>query len=102
MTLWSGVFWIVKIFFIDGPGISIVWKLKLTYDELSNEILLKKRFHGLTQNNNESFNMTIWERVSNGHYVSLTQLQFGAYNAQWEITWPKIKKVTYYKHKVFL
>ena len=66
-----------------GPGlpISIVWKLKPIYNELSSDILLKKCLHGLTQNNNEPFNMTIWERIPKGHYVSLTHLQFGTFDA---------------------
>jgi len=66
-----------------GPGlpISIVWKLKPIYEDLSNDILLKKCLHGLTQNNNESFNMTIWERIPKNHYVSLTHLQFGTFDA---------------------
>ena len=35
----------------------------------------------ITQNNNESYNMTVWGRIPKNHYVSLSQLQFGAYDA---------------------
>ena len=52
-----------------GPGlpISIILKLKSIYEDLSSDKLLSKCLHGLTQNNNESFNMTIWERIPKNH-----------------------------------
>ena len=66
-----------------GPGLplDIVMKLKPIFEELSNEKLLKKCLHGLTQNQNESFNATIWERLPKTRYVSRTQLEFGVYDA---------------------
>ena len=42
-----------------GLPLSIFMKLKPTFKELSNEKLLRKCLHGLTQNQNESFNRTI-------------------------------------------
>ena len=41
-----------------GLPLSVFMKLKPTF-ELSNEKLLRKCLHGLTQNQNESFNRTI-------------------------------------------
>ena len=66
-----------------GPGlsISIVLKLRPIFEELSNEDLLKKCLHGMTQNQNESFNAMIWSRIPKSTYVSFSQLQLGVYDA---------------------
>ena len=66
-----------------GPGlpVSIVCKLKPMYKELSSDKLLEKCLHGLTQNHNESFNKTIWDRLPKTNMVSITQLEFGVYDA---------------------
>ena len=61
-----------------GPGLPI---LKPIFEELSHEDLLSKYLHGLTQNQNESFNAMIWDRLPKSKYVSLTPLQFGVYDA---------------------
>ena len=65
-----------------GPGlpISVVLKLKPLSEELSHEDLLSKCFHGLTQNQNESFNAMILDRLPKSKYVSFTPLQFGVYD----------------------
>ena len=39
-----------------------------------------KCLHGLTQNQNESFNAMIWDRLPKFKYVSFTPLQFGVYD----------------------
>ena len=36
--------------------------------------------HGKTQNQNESFNSMIWDRIPKTRYVSLTQLELGFYD----------------------
>jgi hypothetical protein len=66
-----------------GPGLPmpIIMKLRPIYDDLSNDKLLKKCLHGMTQNHNESFNKTIWDRIPKTNYVSLTQLEFGVNDA---------------------
>ena len=46
-----------------GPPLAVLLKLKPIYQVLSHEDLLSKCLHGLTQNENESFNATIWVRV---------------------------------------
>ena len=37
--------------------------------------------HGKTQNQNESFNKTIWERIPKTSFCSMTQPKFGLYDA---------------------
>ena len=66
-----------------GPGLPlpVVMKLKPIFEELSNEKLLQKCVHGLTQNQNESFNATIWERIPKTRFVSHTQLEFAVNDA---------------------
>lgn len=66
-----------------GPGLplDIVLKLKPIFNELSSEQHLQKCLHGRTQNQNESFNAMIWERIPKSKYVALTQLEFGVYDA---------------------
>ena len=63
-----------------GLPISIVLKLRPIFEELSNEDLLKKCLHGMTQNQNESFNAMIWSRIPKSTYVSFSQLQLGVYD----------------------
>ena len=46
----------------------------------------KKCLHGLTQNQNESFNGTIWNRIPIGTYVGLRQLEIGVYDMQLHIS----------------
>ena len=66
-----------------GPGLplDIVFKIRPIFQELSSEENLKKCLHGRTQNQNESFNATIWERIPKSNYISLAQLEFGVYDA---------------------
>ena len=48
-----------------GPSISldVVHAIKPIYSDLTKSSELEKCLHGLTQNCNESFNSTVWERV---------------------------------------
>ena len=64
-----------------GLSLEIIKHLKPIFNDLSRETLLKKCLHGKTQNQNESFNSLIWERLPKSKYVSLTQLRFGTYDA---------------------
>ena len=61
--------------------LDIVTKLKPTFAEVSDESLLEKCLHGKTQNQNESFNSMIWDRIPKTRYVSLTLLELGVYDA---------------------
>ena len=56
-------------------------KLKPIFAELGDESLLEKCLHGKTQNQNESFNPMIWDRIPQMRYVSFTQLELGVYDA---------------------
>ena len=58
-----------------------MFKIKPIFEEFTADKQLVKCLHGKTQNANESFNATIWERVSKSYYVSLTQLKFGVFDA---------------------
>ena len=61
--------------------ISIVYKIRPTYDSLAKESELEKCLHGKTQNCNESFNNLIWKRIPKAEYVSLDCLKFGLCDA---------------------
>ena len=63
--------------YMPGPSLplNIVMKLKPIFADLSDESLLEKRLHGETQNQNESFNLMIWDGIPKMRYVSLTQLE---------------------------
>ena len=54
-----------------GPGLplEVIAKLKPEYVRLSIDILLEKCLHGKTQNQNESINGMIWQRVPKEVYV---------------------------------
>ena len=60
---------------IYKPGVG------LPLNDLSKDELLEKCLHGLTQNQNESFNGTIWDRLPKSKYVAIDQLIFGVYDA---------------------
>lgn len=66
-----------------GPGLplEIVQTLKPIFEELTTDANLSKCLHGRTQNQNESFNATIWDRIPKCRYVSLKHLEFGVYDA---------------------
>ena len=64
-----------------GLPLEVIAKLKPIYKDLSSTDLLAKCLHGKTQNQNESFNAMIWERLPKTKYVSNTQLQLGVYDA---------------------
>jgi hypothetical protein len=64
-----------------GLPMEIIKHVKPVFNELSQKSLLEKCLHGKTQNQNESYNSLIWERLPKTTYVSLTQLRFGSYDA---------------------
>ena len=51
------------------------------YNDLCKEEMLKECRHGKTQNANESFNGTIWDRIPKVTHVSLSTLCSGVYDA---------------------
>ena len=66
-----------------GPGLplEIIAKLEPEYVRLSNDILQEKCWHGKTQNQNESLNGMIWQRVPKEVYVGRETLGLGLYDA---------------------
>ena len=61
--------------------LSVIGHLKPVYEELSKPELLNMCLYGKTQNANESFNGTIWERIPKTTYVGLDKFEFGVYDA---------------------
>ena len=55
--------------------------VKLIYLDLINPDELKKCLHGKTQNQNESFNAMIWERVPKITYCANDKLELAVYDA---------------------
>ena len=64
-----------------GLPLNFIKYVKPIFNDLSQESLLRKCLHGKTQNQNESYNALIWERLPKGTYVSITQLRLGSYDA---------------------
>ena len=66
-----------------GAGISVdvISAIKPIYTALTKESDLEKCLHGLTQNSNESFNATIWERASKSIYCGREVLELAVYDA---------------------
>ena len=63
-----------------GLPISIVIKFKSIFEDWSHEDLLRECLHYLTQNQNESFNALIRERLPKSRYVPFTSFQFGVHD----------------------
>ena len=49
--------------------------------DISSVALLEKCIHGLTKNQNQSFNGTVWNRIPKDTHVGLRQLEIGVYDA---------------------
>lgn len=66
-----------------GKGLSMdtVKLVRPIYMNLISSKELEKCLHGKTQNQNESFNNMIWERVPKNNYVGLEKLRLGVYDA---------------------
>ena len=66
-----------------GAGISmaVISVVKPMYLDLIKPAQLNKCLHGLTQNQNESFNCTIWDRALKVTYCSYDKMEFAVYDA---------------------
>ena len=86
-----------------GPGLplDIVMKLKSNFVELSDESLLEKCLHSKNQNQNESFNLMIWDHIPKTRYVSLTQLELGVYDVVADFNIIKKASVLIYEKNEF-
>ena len=69
--------------YVPGPGLppDCMKEVRETLEELTKDELLQKCLHGKTQNQNESLNAMIWNRVPKGTYVGLKVLEIGVYDA---------------------
>ena len=65
-----------------GPGLpfAVLMKVRPIFEKLTTDEFMEKLMHGKTQNQNESFNATIWERLPKTKFASLRTLQFGVYD----------------------
>ena len=66
-----------------GPGLpdNIISLIRPIYDRLSSDDLLVKCLDGKTQNQNESLNGMIWNRLPKSIFVGGNVLQLGVYDA---------------------
>ena len=55
-----------------GLPMDVIKHVKPVFEELSDDKLLRKCLHGKTQNQNESYNSTIWHRIPKSIFVSAT------------------------------
>ena len=60
---------------------NVIKEVKPEYVRLSENNLLKKWLHGKTQNQNESLNGMVWQRIPKEVYVGSEKLQLGLYDA---------------------
>lgn len=66
---------------LTSPDLVYLSRSVIKHVKPSQDSLLVKCLHGKTQNQNESFNSLIWERLPKTTYVSMMQLRFGTYDA---------------------
>jgi hypothetical protein len=64
-----------------GLPLNVIALMKPIYIRLSDDNLLNKCLHGKTQNQNESFNGMVWQRVPKEVYVGRDLIEFGLYDA---------------------
>ena len=67
--------------FKHGPGLSkeVIALVKPVYKDLIKLEELEKCRHGITQNQNESFNALIWERAPKSVYLSMEKMRLAVY-----------------------
>ena len=58
-----------------------IYKIRPIFLELNKDSELERRLHGKTQNTNQSFNSTIWERIPKTTFITLANLEFSVYDA---------------------
>ena len=66
-----------------GPGLpdQVIAEVKPVFKRLSEDSLLEKCLDGKTQNQNESLNGMIWERVPKDVFIGFEAMQLGVYHA---------------------
>ena len=68
------------------------------YADLTKADTLRKCLHGLTQNPNESFNSTIWERAPKTVYWGLDTLELAVYDAVANYNYGRKATIVILKH----
>ena len=64
-----------------GLPVEIAVQLKQTFNRLSDDVLLSRCLDGKTQNQNESLNGMIWERLPKQTFIGSDLLQLGVHDA---------------------
>ena len=65
----------------NGLDTTIIKHIKSIFVDLCKDELLKKCLDSKTQNQNESFNGTVWNRLQKTTYVDYHKLSLGVYDA---------------------
>lgn len=65
----------------DGLPLDILKLIKPVYERLTEEKMLEKCLHGMTQNANESFHGTIWKRCQKNKFAGISVLRLSTYDA---------------------
>ena len=65
--------------YVPGPGLpkNVILYVKPIFVNLSEDALLEKCLHGKTQNQNESFNGMIWQRIPKDIRVNAATFEMG-------------------------
>ena len=86
--------------YTPGPGISsdVVNAIKPVYADLTKAEILKECLHGRTQNPNESFNSTIWERAQIIVCCGLDTLELALYDAIANYDYGRTATLDIYEH----
>ena len=66
-----------------GKGLppTVIKQVKAVFDDLSTDNLLSKCLHGKTQNQNEAFNGTIWNRIPKTRFVKFKVFELALFDA---------------------
>ena len=88
---------------VPGQGLpkNVILHVKLIFVELSEYALLEKCLHGKTQNQNESFNGMIWQRIPKGVRVNAATFEMRVYDALSHFNLGNIATVNIYNYLGF-
>ena len=80
---------------------SVILHVKAIFVILSEDALLEKCLRGKTQNQNESFNGMIWQRIPKDFRVNAATFETGVYVALSHLNTGNIETVNIYNHPGF-
>ena len=81
-----------------GISEDVIFAIKPMYADLTKADILQKCLHGLTQNPNECFNSTIWERAPKTVYCGLDTLELAVYDAVANYNYDRKATIDILKH----